>query len=124
MGYTTLEKVKIRLKQFHVEEVTVGEEITDTVVFDNKDDNPLIEQLIEQATSDVKDARKYPADYDEDMIAEDIENYENTIIDLVVYDHSQAGEEYMSSYSENGISRTWVDRDKTLSSVCAIAKLI
>ena len=46
---TTLEQVKIRLKQFHMEK-TDGK---DVVVFDKIEDNPLIEQLIEQAKKDV-----------------------------------------------------------------------
>lgn len=55
MEYTTLEQVKIRLKQFHIDTVANDDETTsDVVVFDNKEDNPVIEQLIKQATEDVK----------------------------------------------------------------------
>lgn len=51
MEYTTLEQVKIRLKQFHIETVANDDETTsDVVVFDSKEDNPIIEQLIKQAT--------------------------------------------------------------------------
>ena len=40
--YTTLEQVKIRLKQFHIETVTDEDGVTsDVVVFDQKEDNPL-----------------------------------------------------------------------------------
>lgn len=42
---TTLEQVKIRLKQFHMEKA----DGKDVVVFDKIENNPLIEQLIEQA---------------------------------------------------------------------------
>lgn len=52
MEYTTLEQVKIRLKQFHIDTVTNDDDTTsDVVVFDNKEDNPIIEQLIKQATA-------------------------------------------------------------------------
>ena len=55
MEYTTLEQVKIRLKQYHIETVTNDDYTTsDVVAFDKKEDNPLIEQLIRQATEDVK----------------------------------------------------------------------
>ena len=49
--YTTLEQVKIRLKQFHIETVTNEDNTTsaEVVVFDKPQDNPLIEQLIKQA---------------------------------------------------------------------------
>ena len=45
--YTTLEQVKIRLKQFHIDSES------SEVVFDDLEDNPLIEQLISQAKADI-----------------------------------------------------------------------
>lgn len=111
--YTTLEQVKIRLGQFHIETVTNDDETTsDVVVFDSKEDNPLIEQLINQATEDVKAKRNYPDSYTDEMIAEDLKKHQSVIVNLAVYDHSQAGEEFMASFSENGVSRGWRDRDK------------
>ena len=51
MEYTTLEQVKIILKQFHIDTVTNDDETTsDVVVFDNIEDNPVIYQLIKHAT--------------------------------------------------------------------------
>ena len=124
MAYTTLEQVKIRLKQFHVETVTNDDDTTsDVVVFDKKEDNPLIEQLIAQATEDVKTIRKYPDGYTEEMIADDLEQFTGVIINLTVYDHSQAGEAYMASYSENGVSRSWKERDKLFVGVFPIAQI-
>lgn len=125
MAYTTLEQVKIRLKQFHVETVTNDDDTTsDVVVFDKKEDNPLIEQLIAQATEDVKAIRKYPDGYTEEMITEDLEQFTGVIINLTVYDHSQAGEAYMASYSENGVSRSWKERDKLFVGVFPIANVL
>lgn len=50
--YTILAQVKIRLKQFHMETVTNEDDTTkDVAVFDNKEDDLLIEQLIKQAIS-------------------------------------------------------------------------
>lgn len=125
MEYTTLEQVKIRLQQFHIETVTNDDESTsDVVVFDKKEDNPLIEQLIKQATEDVKAVRCYPNSYTDEMIAEDLKNYQSNIVNLAVYDHSQAGEAFMSNYSENGISRTWRDRDKLFTGVFPFVKML
>lgn len=110
--YTTLEQIKIRLGQFHIKTVTNDDETTsDVVVFDNKEDNPLIEQLIKQATEDVKAKRNYPDSYTDEMIAEDLKKHQSVIVNLAVYDHSQAGEAFMANYNENGISRAWKDRD-------------
>jgi len=69
MEYTTLEQVKIRLKQFHIDTVTNDDNTTsDVVVFDNKEDNPVIEQLIKQATEDVKAKRCYPDSYTDELL--------------------------------------------------------
>ena len=121
--YTTLEQVKIRLGQFHIETVTNDDETTsDVVIFDNKEDNPLIEQLINQATEDVKARRNYPDNYTDEMITEDLKKFENFIVNLAVYDHSQAGEAFMASYNENGVNRTWRDRDSLFVGVFPFAK--
>ena len=125
MEYTTLEQVKIRLKQYHIETVTNDDDTTsDVVVFDNKEDNPVIEQLIKQATEDVKAKRNYPDNYTDEMIAEDLKKFENVIVNLSVYDHSQAGESYMSALSEGGVSRTWKDRDKLFVGVFPFVKVL
>ena len=125
MEYTTLEQVKIRLGQFHIETVTNDDETTsDVVVFDNKEDDPIIEQLIKQATEDVKARRNYPDSYTEEMITEDLKKFEGVIVNLVVYDHSQAGEAFMASYGENGVSRTWKDRDNLFVGVFPFVKML
>ena len=51
-------------------------------------------------------------------------NYEDVIVNLVVYDHSQAGEAYMETYSENGVSRKWVERNKLMSDVIPLVKIL
>ena len=116
--YTILEQVKIRLKQFHIEDET-GE---DVVVFDSKEDNLYIRQLIKQVENEIKKKRNYPSSYTEEQIAADMANYEDVIVDLVVYDHSQAGEAYMKTYSENGVSRKWTERNKLMSDVIPFVK--
>lgn len=123
--YSTLEQVKIRLEQFHIETVDNGDDTTsDVVVFDKKEENPLIEQLISQAEKEVSKWRKYPSDYTEEQIDEDLKDYQSVIVNLAVYDYSQAGESYMESYSENGISRNWKKREDLLADVLPIAKLL
>lgn len=56
--YSILEQVKIRLRQFHVED-------DDTVVFDKKEEDPLLNQLIEQAKKEIAIKRMYPETYTE-----------------------------------------------------------
>lgn len=110
--YSILEQIKLRLKQFHVETIEKEDGISsDVVVFDEKEDNPLIEQLIKQATQEIVAKRCYPTNYTQEQIENDIKKYESNIVNLAVYDHSQAGESFMASFSENGVSRNWKDRD-------------
>ena len=116
-GYTILEQIKLRLKQFHVEE-------NGAVVFTNKEDDPLLEQLIKQVTNEVMNRRMYPSNYTQEQIDEDIKKFESTIVNAVVYDRSQAGESFMQSYSENGVSRTWIDRDKLFKDVYPFVKIL
>jgi hypothetical protein len=124
MSYTLLEQVKIRLKQFHIEETEDSDTGTkaDKVVFDKKEDNPLIEQLLEQARNEIIEKRNYPETYTQDQIDSDVKNYENIMVNLAVYDRSQAGEAYMASYSENGVSRTWKDRESLFAEVFPFVK--
>lgn len=125
MEYTTLEQVKIRLKQFHIDTVTNDDETTsDVVVFDNKEDNPIIEQLIKQAVEDVKAKRNYPDSYTDEMITEDLKKFESVIVNLAVYDHSQAGENFMSTLSEGGVNRTWRDRDSLFVGVFPFVNIV
>ena len=91
--YSTLEQVKIRLEQFHIDTVDNGDDTTsDVVVFDKKEENPLIEQLIEQATEEIRTLRNYPDSYTDERIDEDLQKYQSVIVNLAVYDYSQAGE--------------------------------
>jgi hypothetical protein len=123
--YSILEQVKIRLKQFHIETVTNEDETTsDVVVFDEPQNNPLIEQLIKQAKQDIVAMRNYPSTYTSDRIEDDLKNYEAVIVNLVVYDMSQAGEEFMSSFSENGVSRNWRNRSELFVGVYPFAKVL
>lgn len=120
MAYTVLEQVKVRLKQFHIDDSTG----TDVTVFDQKEENPLLEQLIYQATNEVINRRMYPDSYTQDQIEIDLKKFEGVIVNLAVYDRSQAGEAYMTSYTENGVSRNWKDREDLLSGVFPFVKLL
>lgn len=117
MAYTMVEQVKIRLKQFHIDD-------KESVVFDHKEDNPLIEQLIEQAQQEVISRRMYPNSYTQEQINSDMKNYEGVIVNLAVYDKSQAGEAYMAAYTENGVSRTWKDRENLFAGVYPFVKAL
>lgn len=120
MAYTILEQVKIRLGQFHIDETGDAE----TVVFDQKEKNPLLNQLIDQAKQEIISKRGYPESYTDERIADDLKRFESVIVNLVVYDSSQAGESYMATYTENGVSRNWIERDSLLNGVFPFVKIL
>lgn len=120
--YTTLEQVKIRLKQFHIDSKSDSE--SSKVVFDHLEENPLLKQLISQAEADIRAKRMYPESYTEEKIAADMKKFQSVVVNLVVYDRSQAGENFMASYSENGVSRTWRDREELFVGVFPFAKVL
>ena len=116
-----LEQVKIRLLHYSVDESNSD------VVFNHVQENPLLQQLIKQAISAIKAERHYennPAIYTEKKIEEDLKRYENNVVDYVVYYRSQAGESFMKSFSENGVSRSWVDSGELFAGVKAISKIV
>ena len=53
-----------------------------------------------------------------------MKKYEGVIVNLTVYDHSQAGEAFMVSYTENGVSRNWKDRDSIFAGVFPFVKIL
>ena len=117
MAYTILEQVKIRLGQYSTDD-------DGDISYTSSAEDTKLELLIEQATEDVKRKRRYPASYDDDTIEEDLENYSDVIVNLVLYDRSQAGEEFMGSYDEGGVTRSWVDRNKLFTGVYPVARVI
>lgn len=123
-AYTVLEQVKIRLKQFHMETVENDNLTSSTVMFDRKEDNPLLEQLINQATEDIKNKRRYPKDYTKEEIEEDLKKYESVLVNVVVYDRIKLGGDFQQSDSENGKSRTWVDRNTLFKEIYPIARIV
>lgn len=123
-AYTVLEQVKIRLKQFHTETVENEGLTSSTVMFDQKEDNPLLEQLINQATEDIKNKRRYPKDYTKEEIEKDLKKYESVLVNVVVYDRMKLGGDFQQSDSENGKSRTWVDRNTLFKEIYPIARIV
>lgn len=118
MEFPILEQVKIRLRQFHMKEDSDG------IIFDELEENPTIEQLIRQAKEDVKRNRNYPNSYTEEMINKDMEKFNSIIVDLALYDYKKQGGEFQDSYSENGFSGSWINRDEILGKVTPFVQFI
>lgn len=81
---------------------------------------------VKLAVRDVLGRRNYKAtSWGEKKILDDLyENYYSTISNLARFDYNQMGAEGEISHSENGISRTYVDRDSLLKGVHAFVGII
>jgi len=74
------------------------------------DENMLLRK-IDGAIREVKSARNYPSSYTEEMIDADMGKFYMNIKRIALYDYNQIGIEGQSVSSENGESRTFVNRN-------------
>lgn len=81
---------------------------------------------VKLATRDIIARRNYGAcTWSEQKILDDLySNYYSTITNVARFDYNQIGAEGESSHSENGISRSFVDRDSLMKNVHAFVGVI
>ena len=82
----------------------------------------LLRKKVESAYREVKRARNYPKSYTEAQIEEDMREYFPNIEDIARYDYNSVGAEGLSSYSADGTSIKYNDRDKLFYGVLPIAR--
>lgn len=111
------EQMEVSLQDELIADLTV--ELENEPTFDLS----KLEQKVINAIREVKKARKYPSNYTEDMIDKDIYNFYSNIRNIALYDYNQIGIEFQISSSENGVSRSYMDRDKLFSGIIPLAKL-
>lgn len=107
--YSTLQKIKLRLAQYHMD--------NNEVVFEFPEENPKIEMLISNARESIINVRHYPDDWTDDKISKDLEKFENVLINLVVYDYNKEGMDYENSHTESGVSRQFQSRARIMADV-------
>lgn len=73
-------------------------------------DIAILTEILNDAISEIKDARHYPSDMSASKIDEDLCKYISNIKKLTKYDYNQVGVEYQTGHSENGVSRNYMDR--------------
>lgn len=111
------EQMEVSLQDELIADLTV--ELENEPTFDLS----KLKQKVINAIREVKKARKYPSNYTEDMINKDIYNFYSNIRNIALYDYNQIGIEFQTSSSENGVSRSYMDRDKLFSGIIPLAKL-
>lgn len=80
-------------------------------------DIAILTEILNDAIAEIKDARKYPSDMSASDIDADMQKYIPNIKKLAKYDYNQVGVEYQTSHSENGISRSYMEREKCFNGV-------
>lgn len=82
----------------------------------------LLRKKIESAYREVKRARNYPKSYTDAQIEEDMREFFPNIEDIARYDYNSVGAEGLASYSADGTSIKYNDRDKLFYGVLPIAR--
>lgn len=85
-------------------------------------DSSVLLVKVENAIKEVKKARKYPSYYTSEQIDADLQDYYTNIRNLALYDYNTIGSEGQATHSENGISRSFVDRSTLFNGVLPLTK--
>lgn len=83
----------------------------------------LLEIKVEGAYEDVKMARDYPSSYSEEYIIKDMERYYSAILNIARFDYGNIGAEGQSSYSADGTSIHYLNRDRYFKGVYPIGEI-
>ena len=82
----------------------------------------LLQIKVEAAYREVVMARNYPSSYSEISIDKDMEQFYSTIRKIALFDYNQSGAAGQSSYSSDGTSIHYVNRDSYFKGVLPIAR--
>lgn len=93
-------------------------------VSDENFNETLLLSKVRNAMREVKRARNYPKGYSDSQIEEDMYDYFSNIRSLALYDYNQIGGEFQQSAGENGVSRSYIDRDKLFSGICPFVRVL
>ena len=94
-----------------------------------------MEELLKEILEDLTIELKNDSNLDSDILSvkvkgairdvmEDMKNYYSNIKRLSLYDYNQVGAEGQISHSENGINRSWAEREKCLDGIVPFAKVL
>lgn len=78
---------------------------------------------IKGALREIRLARRYPSYYTESQVKSDMESFYSNARKLALYDYNLVGAEGQESHGENGVSRSYTDRNKNFAGVIPLARL-
>ena len=95
-----------------------------TAEMGNEDFNTAVMTAkIKSAYREVKRSRNYPDTYSDEKIEKDMESYFSNIKNIALYDYNMIGAEGEATHSENGVSRTYIDRKSLFAGVLPISRV-
>ena len=98
-----------------------------TVELQNEDDfdADALAIKVKGAVLNVKQHRNYGASkYTDEEIVEDLYNYYPNILDLARFDYNQIGAEGEKSHTENGLTRTYLNREDFFNGIFPFVKIL
>lgn len=84
----------------------------------------LLLSKVKNAMREVKKARNYPKTYSDSQIEQDMYDYFSNIRNIALYDYNLIGAEGQQSSSENGTSRSYIDRNKLFCGICPFIRVL
>lgn len=110
----TLEDLKTEI----IEELTVLLQDSDNFNAD------LLTVNVTQAMRGVKEHRRYPTNYTDEMICADMYRMQSNICNIALKAYNMSGVEGQESHSENGVTRKFVDEFELYKGIIPLAVII
>lgn len=93
-------------------------------VSDENFNETLLLAKVRNAMREVKRARNYPKTYTDSQIEADMYDYFSNIRNIALYDYNLIGNEGQQSGSENGTSRSYIDRNSLFGGICSFVRVL
>lgn len=91
--------------------------------YENFNETLLISK-VRNAMREVKRARNYPKSYTNSQIEADMYDYFSNIRNIALYDYNLIGNEGQQSGSENGTSRSYIDRNSLFGGIYPFVRVL
>lgn len=100
----------------------IFEEMSKTLKKEATYDEDYLKEIIKDVIEEVKEVRNYPDYYTNGMILDDLRRLKGKIKRIAKFDYNQIGGEGEQSHSENGTSRTYVDRNSLFAGIIPLSR--
>ena len=99
-------------------------DLTEELNIDENFNSKLLERKVRAVINEVKTARRYPKSYSDEKMEEDMRNYYSQMRNIALFDYNQIGVEGQTSSNENGISRSYINRNSLFNGILPISRVM